>query len=67
MMFVPMSPLSCLVFGLAFVGLGCWMTLFNDPMMVRGLGGLFLLIGVGMVAACIWLRRLGVGWFQTWF
>lgn len=43
------------------------MTLFNDPMMIRGLGGLFLLIGVGMVAACIWLRRLGVGWFQTWF
>lgn len=66
-MSVPMSPLSYLVFGLAFVGLGCWMALFNDPMVVRSIGGLFLLIGVGMVAGCIWLRRSGVGWFQTWF
>lgn len=39
LMFVPMSPLSYLVFGLTFIGLGCWMALFNDPMVVRGLGG----------------------------
>jgi hypothetical protein len=66
-MFVPMSPLSYSAFGLTFIGLGGWMAVFNDLIAIRCFGGLFLLIGVGMVAGCVWLRRRGVGWFQTWF
>ncbi|GAA1585743.1 hypothetical protein GCM10009678_80420 [Actinomadura kijaniata] len=67
MFVVPLSPFAYLMLGLAFTGLGCWMALTALITFLAVFGGLFLLMGVGSLAVCAWLRRSGVDWFQTRF